>query len=662
MLNAGDVIDRFEIVELLGVGGIAQVYKARHRVLGSMHALKVVTAGGPAVARRLLREGSIQAQLRHPNVVAVTDVIEVRGHSALVLEYVEGITLQGLLAEKGALVVDEALALFSQVLAGVAAAHAAGVLHRDLKPGNILLAPGPSGVLAKVTDFGLAKVLLADTPSGPGDTIQGLVMGTPGYMAPEQAGAASGADARADVFALGVILYEMLSGDAPFTRGEIAATLAATLLGDHTPLGIARPELAGPLVDTVERCLAVDRTARFDDARALARALYGDRPELAEVVDGRRLAAPLAISLPSLMPLRAAGVGSAAAGLANPTMAPSDLAELLADDPTEAVPSRTIVAEAESIGAGAGMGAGTVGFDAGAAGERASPVEEPAAPAGPAWLPVGIGMGLVLVMGVGAALWFGLPETPGAEPAPRVVVAGAGGAAIARGGAPVDAATSAGASATAPSTPGEPGTLPVPVTEGAGGGAIGAVGAGAGSGAPGTSGLPGGAGAPPDATGAPSNATAAVDPAGATDPTATDAPAVPVSATPTVATPAPDAPAVADASPPTAPEPPPEEGPSAGVARLAGTWQGTWAGRPFTVALDGSKGDRLSARLEVLVGTSYRTFRLGGTLDPATGRFTVSESTASGWWLDGTLVDGQLEGSMRVPDQKKGTGYTARRR
>ncbi|MES2643752.1 MAG: protein kinase [Myxococcota bacterium] len=634
MLHAGDVVDRFEVVELLGVGGLAQVYKVRHRVLGSFHALKVVTAGGPAVARRLLREGSIQAQLRHPNVVAVTDVIEVRGHSALVLEYVEGVTLQQLLAEKGALRVDEALALFSQVLAGVAAAHAAGVLHRDLKPGNILLAPGPTGVLAKVTDFGLAKVLIGDTAAGAGDTIQGLVMGTPGYMAPEQAGDASGADARADVFALGVVLYEMLTGVAPFTRDEIAATLAATLLGTHVPIGTLEPTLPTTLAATVERCLEVDRLRRYADARELARALFGDRPDLAEVVEGRRAAAPLAISLPSVMPLRAAGLGSAAVGgLANPTMAPASFGKYLLDDAPAARAGATLAPSVESVDAmdrAPTTVSGTL------------PPTMPPAPASSRGRVLGI-VGLAAVALLGAGLWFGRGE-PTDAPIPAGPPAAATGAPPAADGAALTPGT-----ASAPIVPTTvPSALPTALPTAVPTPAQPSIGASGSLAVP-----------PPLATTLPAGAGAEVVPDSTTpDPVAADPVPTPVVA---------DAADVADAVDPAvaaaaAAKAEAEARTAAAVGRVSGTWQGTWSGRPFTLALEPRGGDRLSGQLEVLVGTSYRTFSLGGTLNGATGRFTLSEDVSPGWWVDGALDAAGLTGAIRHPDQKKATSYTAKRR
>lgn len=306
VLTPGGKVDRFEVEAMLGKGGLAEVYRVRHEVLGSRFALKVVTVRGSAVGRRLLREGRIQSQLRHPNIVAVSDVIEFGGHCALVLEYVEGATLEQWITRSGPMAVETALELFAQVLAGVTAAHDNGVLHRDLKPGNVMLAPSSAGVMAKVTDFGIAKVLL-DEP-GQGDTMQGLVMGTPGYMAPEQCQDSSTVDARADLFALGVILYEMLSGAEAFVRHDFASTIAATLDGHFTPLAELRPDVPAQVEHVVNCLLRVDPAARFADGRAVAVALYGDGSRLSEIVAGRQVSTPLPIPVPTGLTMMPAGI------------------------------------------------------------------------------------------------------------------------------------------------------------------------------------------------------------------------------------------------------------------------------------------------------------------------------------------------------------------
>jgi serine/threonine-protein kinase len=680
VLAAEEIVDRFQVIELLGEGGIAQVYKARHRVLGSLHAIKVVTAGGQGVARRLLREGSIQAQLRHPNVVAVTDVIDIRGHTALVLEYVEGITLQQLLMERGVLPVEEALALYAQILAGVGAAHAAGVLHRDLKPANVLLAPGPSGLMAKVADFGLAKVVMDDAPAQPGDTVQGLVMGTPGYMAPEQVGEAATADARADVFALGVLLYEMLCGVQPFTGADVGSTLRNTLRGQYPPLRTMRPDLPAPVLAAVERALALERADRFSDARVLAQALYGDRPELVEVTSGRKVATPVALSIPSDMQLRPAGMGSAAPTPANPTLGPAGF------DPTVEEPGGENGEPADSSGGGAAPATpppgGPAPLDPPSSGEtlirEAAPPEPPTpAPARPPsrrWLLSGFGlfaaaaMTTVFVMSRGPALDEVDTRSPSvreeriAEPVAQKP--GAGGGASDAGGGPL------GAAAPVPDEGGAPEAEAVAGTEAASppvaskdlGAAAGAPAEPPGSGAPMTGPSVGAAESTTTGTAAPGMDAAT---GGAETPSSTGASAT---GTPADPRPEPELPprtkdesraddAVVDA----APVDPTAAAAAAAATKLVGGWTGTWSGRPFTLTLVDRGGGRMDARLEVLVGTSYRTFDLTGSVDTQ-GRFTVMEKSTPGWWVDGVLSGGALSGSLRHPESKKATPYQAKRK
>lgn len=270
MLATGSVVvDRYEVEALLGSGGLADVYRVRHLTLGSHHALKMLSWDRPSVDRRLLLEGQIQAQLRHPNIVAVTDVFRVDGRAALLLDYVEGPNLEAFLQARGEpLPTDEALDLFAGILAAVVRAHDAGVLHRDLKPQNVLLARQGDRWVAKITDFGLAKVVMEELAAG--RTRADVTMGTPGYMAPEQVRDAASVDARTDVFALGVLLHELLSGARAFVDDQGETSVTATVEWAPRPLPDRVPER---LRDLVATCLAVDPEARFADARALAEAL-----------------------------------------------------------------------------------------------------------------------------------------------------------------------------------------------------------------------------------------------------------------------------------------------------------------------------------------------------------------------------------------------------
>ncbi|MFH1466144.1 MAG: protein kinase [Pseudomonadota bacterium] len=257
-------------------GGLARVYRARHLQLGTLHALKVLELPTPDLRARLLREGRAQGGLQHPNVVAVTDVVEVRGSPGLVMEYVDGPTLEGLL-RRGRPPLDEAVRLGRQILRGVAAAHRVGLIHRDLKPSNVLIARGEEGPQAKVADFGLVKMILGDgsldAPGGPRfRTRSGLPMGTPGFMAPEQIRDASRVDARADVFALGAVLYALLTGTRAFQGKDPVALFSATLDGRCRRPSEVAPAVPAALEAVIMAALAGDPEDRPRDAQALLQA------------------------------------------------------------------------------------------------------------------------------------------------------------------------------------------------------------------------------------------------------------------------------------------------------------------------------------------------------------------------------------------------------
>jgi len=268
LLVPGDPVDRFEVVRLLGEGGLAHVYLVRHRHLGSLHALKLLHVRGARARARFLQEGQVQARIRHPNVVPVTDVVELDDGIGLVMDYVDGPSLAEVLGGDEPLPRRDVPPLFDQMCRGVIAAHRAGVLHRDLKPANVLLAVSAQGIEARIGDFGIAKVV-ADFRDTPSLTEQGTFMGTFGYMAPEQLSDAKAVDARADVFSLGCILYEMVAGRAPYLRADRAATIRATLDGQHRPLGALCPDLPAPLVAAVERALQAQPGRRQDTVEAL---------------------------------------------------------------------------------------------------------------------------------------------------------------------------------------------------------------------------------------------------------------------------------------------------------------------------------------------------------------------------------------------------------
>ncbi len=271
-LAPGQVVSgRFEVERLLGEGGMARVWLVRHTALQTPYALKVLTVTHSSVAERLLREGQAQGQLDHPNVVRVHDVLEVDGHRALVMDYVEGPDLEAWMAREQP-DLDLSLQVFRGICAGVAAAHARGWVHRDLKPANILMARTANGWVPKVADFGLAK---AGDVEGLVKTRTGLALGTPAFMAPEQIRDASTVDGRADVFALGCILYRLLTGESAFDGPDVMTVWVRITAGECTPVEVRRPDLPPAVVAAVRGAMATDLADRLPTVEALSAALEG---------------------------------------------------------------------------------------------------------------------------------------------------------------------------------------------------------------------------------------------------------------------------------------------------------------------------------------------------------------------------------------------------
>jgi serine/threonine-protein kinase len=288
-VQPGQVIDRYTVETRLGQGGMASAWRVRHNTLGTTHALKLLSVADADVGRRMVAEGKMQATLRHPNIVPVADVIFVDRRPALLMELVEGPALEDWLLDRVP-TLDQALELFEGILAGVARAHEAGLVHRDLKPGNVLLVPAPGGAIPKVTDFGLAKILEPEQ-SGAGMTASGEMMGTPQFMAPEQIRSARDVDARADIFALGCILYTLVTGTRPFDGREVMSIYNAIVVGNYVPALERVPSLPRRVGKVIDTCLQVDRERRFPTCHALAAALELDARTGGKPVDlaGARL-------------------------------------------------------------------------------------------------------------------------------------------------------------------------------------------------------------------------------------------------------------------------------------------------------------------------------------------------------------------------------------
>ena len=274
VLSSGTLLGPYEIQSPLGAGGMGEVYRARDTRLDRTVAIKILPShlsANPEAQQRFDREARAISCLSHPNVCQLYDVGSQDGTSYLVMEYLEGETLEDRL-RKGPLPIDQVLKCAIDICEGLEKAHKSGVVHRDLKPGNIMLTK--SG--AKLMDFGLAKPVVPVSPQSSGLTqtlptpqhpltTEGMVVGTFQYMAPEQVEGRE-ADARSDIFALGTVLYEMVTGKRAFEGKTTASTIAAILAAEPPPISAVQPLSPQALESTVKSCLAKDPDERLQTA------------------------------------------------------------------------------------------------------------------------------------------------------------------------------------------------------------------------------------------------------------------------------------------------------------------------------------------------------------------------------------------------------------
>ncbi len=287
MLRPGDAIDRYEIVRLIGSGGMGQVYEARDPRLHRGIALKVMHVGkddGEKSNARLLREARLAAALQHPNVVVIHDVGEIRQPEALAgttfvaMELIEGRSLREYVGDP-AVPIKERLRILRYVASALGAAHARGMVHRDVKPENVMIRD--DGVV-KVLDFGIAKRAIAQGDEAPHSapvvptTAEGMTVGTPLYMAPEQMRGEE-LDGRADQFSWGVLAYELLTGELPWTTtGDSLQLVAQVLSRDPALLSTRNPEVPTAVEAAVMRSLAKSRDVRFASMADLLQAIGGE--------------------------------------------------------------------------------------------------------------------------------------------------------------------------------------------------------------------------------------------------------------------------------------------------------------------------------------------------------------------------------------------------
>ena len=318
----GQVIaGKYRVIRLIGQGGMGQVYEAIHTAIGRRFAIKCLHASHAQqeeILLRFRREAEAAGGIENENIAAAIDFGTLDdGSPYLVMEYLEGENLAQLLGRLGQLAIPRAAHIAIQVCRGLAAAHARGIVHRDLKPENLFIGKRNDGTdLVKILDFGIAK-LHTDVAL----TQAGAAMGTPSYMSVEQARGARDVDLRTDVYALGVILYEMLAGQKPHPGNSYNEILYHVISETPVPLGKQRPGLPGALAAAVHRAMAKEASDRFASARDFAREL---EPFAERAIAPEAIFTPGALSLAETVPSPAslpaiAGIASTGKSSASPT-------------------------------------------------------------------------------------------------------------------------------------------------------------------------------------------------------------------------------------------------------------------------------------------------------------------------------------------------------
>jgi eukaryotic-like serine/threonine-protein kinase len=281
------IAQRYELIRLLGEGGMGVVWSALHTVTQKPVALKFLKApASQEMILRFIREARAVGSVRHPNVIEIHDIFTLDdGLPAMVMDLLEGESLADKLERSGALAWDELARIMVPVLSAVGAAHAAGVIHRDLKPDNIFLSQLGDGRVAPIVfDFGICKLNPTESLVGNSSALTeaGFMMGTPAYMAPEQVYAEADVDARADVWALGVIMYECATGKRPVEGESLGQMIKIITTGPITPIDHVAPHLPPLFSDLINRMLRHDRNERPADLREPLATLRGLLPAPAQ--------------------------------------------------------------------------------------------------------------------------------------------------------------------------------------------------------------------------------------------------------------------------------------------------------------------------------------------------------------------------------------------
>jgi serine/threonine-protein kinase len=313
------VADKYRLLRHAGFGGMGAVWVARNEATGAEVALKVLLADkaeSPEAAARFRREAYAAAQLAHRGIVRVFDLVELgpphEGSLVMVMELLRGETLADRMDKQERFTVEETLEVIVPLLSALAHAHRAGIIHRDLKPENVFLAVDPDGhVTPKILDFGISKLTSVEVPSITGD---GATLGTPSYMSPEQARGSPDIDARSDVFTVGILMYEMLSGKNPFQDAAYHSVVAAILEREPEPI----PDIPEGINAVLKTALAKRPEDRFGSASELATALRNAAHAGGLTFDGDKSITPIPWNV--ALRAQAAAVG-----------APSSVVEALAE-------------------------------------------------------------------------------------------------------------------------------------------------------------------------------------------------------------------------------------------------------------------------------------------------------------------------------------------
>ncbi len=320
VVELGQVISsKYKLLRLLGDGGMGSVYEAEHLRLGTHVALKVLhsdLARRSGLIDRFLQEARVSAQIRSPHVVQVTDVESTPdGIAYLVMELLQGEPLSNVEKRERTLPVATACEYTLQILQALEAAHSLGVVHRDLKPDNVFVTFDGGKPVIKLIDFGIAKLKRAEGATGEHKnlTVAGMMMGTPEYMAPEQAYSATDVDSRADLYSVGVMLYEMLSGQTPAQGEDPRIVVLKVERGEVTPLVHLAPNVPPEVAGLVHRAMAPRPELRFASAAemriALEGVMSGKRPNTVKIAQASAVAHPAA-AVAHHVPNRAAEIGT----------------------------------------------------------------------------------------------------------------------------------------------------------------------------------------------------------------------------------------------------------------------------------------------------------------------------------------------------------------